>query len=110
MTRAHRLRRPAEYEAVRRHGARRFRDRFFAATAARTAGQARLGIVVSRRVSNKAVTRNRIKRQIRESFRMHQSMLHGFDVVVVAQSAAAQAPNRVLAESLQNLWARLAHP
>ena len=50
----------------------------------------RLGITVSKRVSKKAVQRNRIKRQIRESFRMHQKDLGPREVVVVPLKAEAE--------------------
>jgi ribonuclease P protein component len=79
----------------------------FIVNAAPHAGAARLGVAVSRRVSGKAVTRNRIKRQIRESFRLHQTMLRGFDIFIVAQSRAAQAVNAELARSLRGHWNRL---
>lgn len=70
---------------------------------------ARLGVSVSRRVSLKAVERNRIKRQVRESFRLYQSTLRGIDVVVVAFAPAGPAPNVELRQSLQQHWEKIAH-
>ena len=67
----------------------------------------RLGITVSKRVSKKAVQRNRIKRQIRESFRMHQKDLGTLDIVVIAKTGAAQAANAELRAELDALWGRL---
>lgn len=46
--------------------------------------EARLGITVTRRVGG-AVRRNRIKRLVREWFRIHSRDLGAFDVVVVAK-------------------------
>ena len=43
---------------------------------------ARLGLVVPKKNVSKAVERNRIKRLIRESFRLRKSRLKGKDVVV----------------------------
>lgn len=43
----------------------------------------RLGVVVAKKVIRKAVTRNRVKRIIRESFRTHQDVLVGLDIVVL---------------------------
>ncbi len=62
---------------------------------------ARLGISVSLRVSPKAVTRNRIKRQVREAFRRQQHELTGLDLVVVAQPGAGAGDNAALRASLQ---------
>ena len=51
----------------------------------------RLGITVSTKVGN-AVTRNRIRRRIREAYRLSESRyLPGWDLVVVARSSAASA-------------------
>jgi ribonuclease P protein component len=47
-------------------------------------GAARLGITVTRKVGN-AVRRNRIKRLVREWFRVHSSRLKPCDVVVIAK-------------------------
>jgi ribonuclease P protein component len=67
----------------------------------------RLGIVVSRKVSARAVVRNRIKRQIRETFRQSQEILAGLDVVVVASPKASTAPMAALRASLQKLWEKV---
>lgn len=56
---------------------------------------------MARRVSTKAVIRNRIKRQAREVFRMNQSEALGLDVVVIAQAGAAAADNATLRQSLR---------
>lgn len=56
-----------------------------------TQGAARLGITVSRRVG-KAVQRNRVKRLLREAFRLQkQRFPRGLDLVLIARPAAAGA-------------------
>ncbi len=72
--------------------------------------QARLGMTVSRRVSKSAVGRNRIRRQIRESFRCHRDQLPGQDFVVVARSAAALADTRTIRVTLDQLWQGFCRP
>lgn len=68
---------------------------------------ARLGLAVSRRVSRKAVVRNRIKRHIRESFRAQQDKLAGMDIVVLARAQAAQGLPQEAQESLRRHWATI---
>lgn len=50
-----------------------------------TTGQARLGLIVSKRVMAKAVTRNFVKRHIREVFRLQANQLPALDFVVRAR-------------------------
>ncbi|WP_424946803.1 ribonuclease P protein component [Candidatus Spongiihabitans sp.] len=68
----------------------------------------RLGLAVSRRVSKKAVQRNRIKRQIRESFRLRLVELPTIDLVVVAKAGGAEQANQALRRELDKLWYRAA--
>lgn len=49
------------------------------------AARARLGVVVGRRHAPHAVTRNLIKRAARDLFRLHQSGLAGWDLVLRLQ-------------------------
>jgi ribonuclease P protein component len=103
-----RLRRRGEFTDTMKSGDR-FRDACFSIYASRSAlPYAQLGVTVSRRVSPLAVARNRIKRQIRESFRQHQQALCGVRVVVAAQPAAANTDNRRLQSSLSKHWERIA--
>ena len=44
--------------------------------------QARVGIITSARVAPRAVDRNRMKRMVREAFRVARQRLPGVDVVV----------------------------
>jgi len=55
-----------------------------------------------------AVERNRIKRQIRESFRLNQHSLIGWDIVVVARKGLGDLENAELAQQFGKLWKRLA--
>lgn len=43
---------------------------------------ARLGLIVAKRVEHKAVRRNRIKRTVREVFRLQQQTIAGLDCVI----------------------------
>lgn len=66
--------------------------------------RARLGLAVSRKVSLKAVVRNKIKRLIRESFRHNKGRLGGFDIVVIARTASAKADPQKLDSSIMRHW------
>jgi ribonuclease P protein component len=48
----------------------------------RDAGDARLGLLVTRRHASRASDRNRIKRCVREAFRLEQSRLGAVDLLV----------------------------
>ena len=56
--------------------------------------QARLGVVVAKRNVKLAVARNRLKRTVRESFRLQQSCLTGLDIVVVVKKDFALNPQK----------------
>ena len=74
----------------------------------RDGGFCRLGMAVSRKVSPDAVVRNRIKRQIRESFRRIQHDLPRGDCIVVARHSAGTLDKAALRVDLALLWQRLA--
>lgn len=67
---------------------------------------ARLGLAVSRKVSPHAVVRNRIKRALREQFRLLRTQLQPGDCVVVARSGAATATSAQLRAAFVNAMQR----
>jgi ribonuclease P protein component len=86
--RAARIRRRREFLALSRAGERRHTPHFIV-LARRRSGCARLGVTVSRKVGG-AVSRNRIKRRVREVFRRHpERLLPSHDVLVIARVGAA---------------------
>lgn len=70
-------------------------------------GHARLGLAISKRVSKRAVERNRIKRLLRESFRRVRHRLPAVDVMVMARDQAAGLPGSVLLAEIDGLWKKL---
>jgi ribonuclease P protein component len=70
---------------------------------------ARLGVNVARKVASKAVARNRIKRQVRETFRLHQQDVANLDVVVIAQIGAGAVDSNTLRGSLREHLRKIAH-
>lgn len=67
----------------------------------------RVGITVSAKLGC-AVVRNRIRRRLREIYRLHEpAFLPGYDLVVVARSQAVTASYRQLERAYLNLAGRL---
>jgi ribonuclease P protein component len=67
-----RLARKADFERLLKDGTRRSRSGYTMFVATRAGGPPRLGILISRKHAAKATVRNRIKRCIREAFRLEQ--------------------------------------
>ena len=68
----------------------------------------RLGLVIGKKSVKLAVERNRIKRQIRESFRHNQDILNGVDIVIVARRGIADLSNIELRQQFDKMLKRLA--
>lgn len=110
--RSFRLRRvPAgpTFAAVFKNGARCKDALLLVCAAPNTQAHARLGVNVARKVASKAVARNRIKRQLRETFRHYQDDVANLDVVVIAQAGAGVADNVALRNALREHLKKIAH-
>ncbi|HWW19780.1 MAG TPA: ribonuclease P protein component [Steroidobacteraceae bacterium] len=104
-----RMRRPAEFKRIYASG-RRFSNEFFTANAqVNDLTWARLGMSIAARILRRAVDRNRIRRLIRESFRMHQQQLPSLDIVIGARAAAGTADRVRLRAALESLWQKIAN-
>jgi ribonuclease P protein component len=103
-----RLRRKSDFEATYA-GGRRFGNGFFGVTAFwNDKGWPRIGLAVAVRTAGGGVERNRIRRIIRESFRLHQHELPSLDLIVSARARARDATGRELHDSLIALWKNVA--
>ncbi|MCB1757360.1 MAG: ribonuclease P protein component [Gammaproteobacteria bacterium] len=70
-------------------------------------GDARLGLAIAKKSASKSVDRNRLKRIIRESFRLNRAQLGAVDIVVMARKECVGVDNRILRASLGRLWKKL---
>jgi ribonuclease P protein component len=85
-----RLRRSRDYAVLRNKGRKLQSRNFIVYILVREGdGSARLGLTVSRKVG-RAVTRNHVKRRVREFFRLHRSIIgSGWELSIVAKPGAA---------------------
>jgi ribonuclease P protein component len=103
-----RLRSKPQFDAVYA-GSRRIDDKFFAMRVKPNGlGHPRVGLAVAVKTAGNAVARNRLRRLVRESFRLNQHELPAVDVVVSAKFPAREAPATGLRASLATLWKRVA--
>lgn len=101
-----RLLKAPEFRAVFRTGRRARAGLVHARFRPNGKGRARLGLAVSLKATGNAVSRNRIRRQLRESFRVNQHRLAGLDVVV-SLSRPATAGAIDLQARLPRLWSEV---
>ena len=67
----------------------------------------RVGYTVSNKIGN-AVTRNRIRRRLREIYRLHEhAMRPGYDIVLVARHRAAEADYHCLERDVLRSFEKL---
>jgi ribonuclease P protein component len=79
-----------------RKGARRNIDGYTFYLGRRETGEARLGILISRRHASRATVRNRIKRCIREAFRLEHERLGPLDVLVRPPYGIVPSPRMIV--------------
>jgi ribonuclease P protein component len=103
-----RLRRKSDFEAARVGGRRTGNELFAATVYSNDQDGPRIGLAVAVRVAGNSVARNRIRRIIRESFRLHQHQLPCVDLVVSARPAARTASAPALRAALAALWKKVA--
>jgi ribonuclease P protein component len=111
LTKAERLLKRGEFQAVSRQPRLRLRtDHFLVLLRPGPRPHARLGLAVGRKVGP-AVARNRVRRRLRECFRRHKHRLPaGADLIVIASPGAAEmdagATCRELETGLQGVLSR----
>ncbi|OQX61935.1 MAG: ribonuclease P protein component [Desulfococcus sp. 4484_241] len=103
-TKSDRILKRSEFTSIAISGKTIHSDCFIAAIRENRAQKNRLGITVSKKVG-KAVRRNRIKRYVREYFRLNRHKLPCcWDINVIAKKQAAQASSKEIFTSLEDLF------
>ncbi len=91
-------------------GGRRISDAMFVVTIKAplpaTTGnpRARIGLAIAAKTIGNSVARNRVRRTVRESCRLHQHELPAVDIIVAARAPARNAERARLRASLTELW------
>lgn len=109
MTRVWRLRPRGEFEQIRQNG-RSWPHRFFVAIVLRHSDRLesppRIGVAAGKKLGN-AVTRNRLKRKLREAVRLaYPNIQRGVDVILIARPPMAEASVAQLAAALSDTLQR----
>ena len=71
------------------------------------AGEARIGLAISKKSVNKSTNRNRCKRLVRESFRL--TLLPDVDIIFLSRRGLDNLSNAELNNKLASAWLKLKH-
>lgn len=67
----------------------------------------RLGLVVAKKKVKLSVNRNKVKRQVRESFRLNQHELPSVDIIFLARGGLTEMDGAALRAEIENAFRRL---
>jgi ribonuclease P protein component len=99
-SKADRIRKSEDYRILSRKGKRFYSNHFIFISRKNQFLRSRLGVTVSKKVGN-AVARNRIKRLIREYFRLNRSHLPDrLDINIIAKQSAGKVGAETIRENL----------
>lgn len=102
-----RLQRAEDFQRTFRLGDKQKQGSLIVYTKLNDLGYARLGLAVAKRIVPSAISRNRLKRLIRESFRLNRHKLPNVDIIIVVTSRSLYN-NQVFLCDLDKQWSRLA--
>jgi len=107
-TKTDRILKRGEYIALSKSGRRVQNEHFIAYVLPACHSRSRLGVTVTKKVGG-AVKRNRIKRRVREFFRLNRHCLLGkWDINIIAKRQIADISTEKAYQSLQNIFDRIA--
>lgn len=102
-----RLRKPSEFQVVYKEGSW-VANREIAVNFKRHSKPfSKLGITVSKKVSKRAVDRNRIKRHFREWFRKNKRHCQSIDMILTAKPSINLKSTIEINHSLEDIWRKV---
>ena len=109
LTKADRILKRREFVTLSKSGRRIQNEHFIAIFAVARHGRSRLGITVKKKVG-KAVERNRIKRFVREFFRLNRHLYSGkWDINIIAKRQIAGVSAEKVYRALQDIFDRISN-
>ena len=106
-TKADRLLKRGQFLHLARSGKRVQNDYFIAIFSPSECDRTRLGITVTKKIGT-AVKRNRIKRLVRECFRLNRNDISGFwDINIIAKKKAADLSQEQIFEALCSVFKKI---
>lgn len=99
-----RLLRRADFERLSKYGKKIHRDHFVVTYCRNSLGDLRLGVTVSKKVGH-AVMRNRVKRLVREYFRLNRALFDdAYDMNVIAKTGVAKLSSQEINQALEGIF------
>ncbi|TKB46409.1 ribonuclease P protein component [Thalassotalea mangrovi] len=102
-----RLLTPGHFQQVFDHPSRYGSSHFTILVTSNKDDKNRLGMAIAKKRVKLAVQRNRIKRLVRESFRLNQHKLPAVDLVVMVKSGIDQLENEAINQQLEKIWRKI---
>ena len=107
-TKADRILKRREFIALSKSGRRVQNTEFIAYFSHEQYNRSRLGVTVTKKVGQ-AVERNRLKRLVREFFRLNRHCLSGnWDISIIVKRQSAEITSEMVHRSLQDIFDRIA--
>ncbi|NTS76351.1 ribonuclease P protein component [Catenovulum sp. SM1970] len=99
---------PAQFSNIFNSNPRKFACRLYTILLCKNdLDNPRLGFTISKKKVKLAVNRNRVKRIVRDNFRLNQAELPNVDMVFIARQGIDQVDNAQIHQELNNTWQKL---
>lgn len=88
---SYRLKKRSEFTEIQDKGSKFYSKHFLVLVAPGRTAESRLGVTVTTKVDKRSVVRNKLKRRVREIFRLNRYRLRAnFDIVVIARQSSVE--------------------